>query len=1791
MSLNLVPFIISGRIIDIDVESEPIACAYSVRKVSTQYQGACCRIRRNDGRETDIGFTQTDIDVKAIKDFIGQGDAWIVRLYDQSGQGFDATQEEYTKQPKIAEQGVLITDPENRHVSIRFDGNQYLDTTYEPTESDVQGSGMKIVASYGTLDSNAILKKQGGSVQTYGEWIMNSRVQTSYPIRSLPEGHDTVSFRSYLLPSDTVLYTTSTKEFGKVEVTTGYGDGYPISPGIVNTPSSIASPQGIRSVSADIIPIPSDITEDRFSDIVDLGNGWLLTVPFNDLRTILINKTTESYKVLKDYTGSVVDGMFSKGIVYDNHVYLIPYNYTSVVRYDLSKILNNPPNDQGEQSVSIAIPGQKLFRDAVLASNGFIYCIPFNAGIVYKIHTGSTQTDFETRSTSLEVEVPGSGSTITIPADSKFYTGAEMIGKNKIICPPYNAASILEIDISTDTVNIIGNTGVNFQHGPALYNNNYEMTKVKYGGTGYTANVIDNSIIYTGSSNTDISGSTPYQFQAQIEYTRVVSDISFAGGSRGSGYVRSPTVRFNSDSRYWTRFPRATVTSIVNGEIRGLRIDDAGEGYALNAGPIQVSFDDDGKGTKAQASATHNPQTGEIQFVSVDPNGSGYIEPPDVVFEGGGGSGAVATAVVQNGRVVRIDIDPLNKGSGYVSDPIVRLVGGQGDRAFATATLSVDGRIVGIDIVPGSEGSGYDGLQEWIDGKEQSWSKADWENGNVTNPFIVIGDPSNLDAHIYPGGKQAFAKVTQLNSNGGIQKVELVYTGRGYKSTPPVTCRSGAGVVPATATAIYKDDGRLGDITITALGNKYIEAQQCTIQERQPTENANDQTKAQIVMRLDGELTLNQFRYPYNLQGYSKFKSCIYKDNAIWAFPYTTYRILKIYYNANNDLEMSHIFADGETDFGIKANKFNQGILTLDGSTCYVLPEEAQQVLRLDTVVKYVEDVDQNTTFSGEWNGGVLSTFDEVIYAIPRNSDYVLAIDTKQDSLTNLVLFPAIASSQGTTKFASVIESSNKVIYAVPQDIESVLKLDPGVDLTQPSLPAPGVLVGSELIFPPSGTTIVHYNSNTLVQTSHSLNLPITDSDGNPITSISWALGDSCVLSTGEVAFVSFYSANKTFRNKVVIYNPSSKQITHISGDLDVRYTAPYPSSCVAEIQGKIIWVPQKGNVHIVAYDRASGTLTEYGSRPSSVRYASGEVSGSRYTAIVPRETYITTRTDVPGFTSSDNSGNRKFEDVVVTSDGFIVVIPSTLREFRIFNDATMTTLNRKISLSILEYVGGLIFGAGAVSSVNNRVFCVPFDYNKFVAVDTEFDFYAEYNTPFAVEQSLYRGLVEDGSGSGLLYAIPWSAPSIAVIDPYSTKPTDIVRYLDDLYAPGEEKESQWWGGVYSPYSKQIYAAPYDAETILVIRPQDSTWAFIEPTLPDGTPRDLTQTSKWSKGCLGPDQKIYFAPWNRDSMLVIDPRDHSIDEIRVPVTGNENYSNIILGENGNLYLIPYRQRSFLEYNVTLGRFSTYEDLSLERKYMTSTLLPSTNQIVAFHDRKNEVKILQPRIQHLLFYDGDATVGSRVNTSTEFWLRPQKDSEGLIFNSLDILARLPNGASEVSMMSQVIPGVVGVHANDVITTSNDWKTTYVVPNEGGVCGALSFSKQADFLSGYRGVSYYCRMGDTSAFVDYIFDSVYTDGNVGSFGALSDSQQIYTYFSNTFVSRSSYVSAGDSGSTFSIGRIFGQGFNRGTVQVPEVSTTMNGYLSECIVFKNDVTSQSQRFGTDQTFYFKNTENLSL
>jgi len=96
--------------------------AYSLRKLSNSYAGNCIKIRRSsDNTEQDIGFVSDYVDTASMKTFVSSNSAYVVTFYDQSGNGYNATNATAANQPRIMNAGAI--EYQNSKVTMYFDGS------------------------------------------------------------------------------------------------------------------------------------------------------------------------------------------------------------------------------------------------------------------------------------------------------------------------------------------------------------------------------------------------------------------------------------------------------------------------------------------------------------------------------------------------------------------------------------------------------------------------------------------------------------------------------------------------------------------------------------------------------------------------------------------------------------------------------------------------------------------------------------------------------------------------------------------------------------------------------------------------------------------------------------------------------------------------------------------------------------------------------------------------------------------------------------------------------------------------------------------------------------------------------------------------------------------------------------------------------------------------------------------------------------------------------------------------------------------------------------------------------------------------------------------------------------------------------------------------------------------------------------------------------------------------------------------------------------------------------------
>lgn len=104
----------SGYVLDSlssGAQSAVVVAYSSARRLTSSYSGSLIRLRRDsDDEEADYGYDGSgDLDVASIATWVGSGDAYLVTIYDQSGNGNDLTQSTAANQIPFVVSGTIQT--------------------------------------------------------------------------------------------------------------------------------------------------------------------------------------------------------------------------------------------------------------------------------------------------------------------------------------------------------------------------------------------------------------------------------------------------------------------------------------------------------------------------------------------------------------------------------------------------------------------------------------------------------------------------------------------------------------------------------------------------------------------------------------------------------------------------------------------------------------------------------------------------------------------------------------------------------------------------------------------------------------------------------------------------------------------------------------------------------------------------------------------------------------------------------------------------------------------------------------------------------------------------------------------------------------------------------------------------------------------------------------------------------------------------------------------------------------------------------------------------------------------------------------------------------------------------------------------------------------------------------------------------------------------------------------------------------------------------------------------------
>jgi hypothetical protein len=110
------------------------AVAYSLRKLSSTYNGSAIRVRRSsDNTEQDIGFVSNELDTATLLTFCGLSNGFVTTWYDQSGNSVNAIQSTAANQPRIITTGTIETQSSKPTIYFFNSNNLGLTTTLNVT--------------------------------------------------------------------------------------------------------------------------------------------------------------------------------------------------------------------------------------------------------------------------------------------------------------------------------------------------------------------------------------------------------------------------------------------------------------------------------------------------------------------------------------------------------------------------------------------------------------------------------------------------------------------------------------------------------------------------------------------------------------------------------------------------------------------------------------------------------------------------------------------------------------------------------------------------------------------------------------------------------------------------------------------------------------------------------------------------------------------------------------------------------------------------------------------------------------------------------------------------------------------------------------------------------------------------------------------------------------------------------------------------------------------------------------------------------------------------------------------------------------------------------------------------------------------------------------------------------------------------------------------------------------------------------------------------------------------------
>lgn len=1460
------------------------------------------------------------------------------------------------------------------------------------------------------------------------------------------------------------------------KITIGGGTGDPATAATVEATMS-------RVRVHDITPIYANVTLSQkwWMGVTDATGDYAYCIPAKAEYVLKIDASTDttSFSIIGSSQGTT-DNKWHDGVLgSDGNIYGIPHNSSQVLKI-------TPSNDDVSlMTETYGINNMKWSAGCAVYDK--IFGIPWDAATMLVIDTTFDNGDGTLGTSYLR---GSTGHTPTLPEgnlrSSRGYHRRPDHATPLIVDSPGNGGETMQIET----------TGVNFTKcitevrvKPANQGSGYSSSptvRIEYpGGTWY---------------NTYPTAQAPSPFKGTMEE------------------------RFHPTEGYSLGY-----------SITGITLTKSGDGFAPSTGKPNI-YITGGKGNNATARAIVTD--GKVVTVIIQKPGSGYVnwQTIEIEIRGGGGSGAlyrisekiaddvfVPPSYSDSGGgfltstggylVPNQALEQVSSGSGYRSRPTVIIRGGKGDDTIIQSDdidYTTDGKIVEIPIPSGwNGGNGY--TVETVA-----------EASNPNTQHLKVASPTENGVKGQVGGVRAIARVAEVNGNdstlgatGSISKIELINCGQGYVDDAKVTVIDRNGSSGANPTdnlfARYAPDGRISGLrTIPGTTySRYINRPGITgLNNRAPEDGSNATTPgsaSSATIILDGRASALDQKTPYEYwgaNGYDKFVGAHVYDPSrnqptIFSVPYgNTCRGLRVALPGPgvaipddicfdvNDIQNYDGF--DPRGFGNGYGKFSSLVASLNEETVYAVPYNFNIIAKIVCSTgnpEYVTYGGSPTRFlrpRGRWLDGVLA-YNGCIYCMPANTNSLLVIDTKTEFKSETITFTNIRGSQNQKWWSAVRAGSTPaegMIYGIPSDLGVVLELNPGIPLRSKSLPALGTVAslpingvanvqsGNLIVYPPGLITkdvqdndirqIVVYEADT--GTSQTFDIP-----GENTT-----YSEGVFLNDGTVAFIPTYNSADafTYTGKLGMFDlgkAMTGDFTSISdyfsytqaGFVSAEQAAIYPSRSAVRLGTQfnqvVAWTPSDGTQSTIVYDKVRGRLltdTDFvgglGERTQNrVRLTTSTLIGSstqgrKVVSTLPSPAIADKEPDIiPG----------EALNAILLPSGAIVIIPGDGNiDFEVYypddpnaprnitpENATSTQKVTKIELPELirlehAKVSNVFRHIGCVR-IGSNLYCIPYSYPTVLVLNYETYVITELENDDLTDQFV-NGMYWDAViGNGKIYCLPYNAPKVMVIDP--SDPFDPISFIDiDLNTglQGGVAGNKWFRGTLMSDGR-IAAAPFQANTLLLIDPNTHALTFEPFSWLSNTSSEKFSDVKFVNN------KLYFIPYQYTSVVVVDLNDspYAVEEYDLKLGGGNKFLSGAVAPNGRIYLIPYAVNYVYEFNPENGDVNVLEQsFYVNNRYRNPikygcSVLARNGKIYSFAQRGDGIIIITPfnYVVSVFDYTNQPHYEEISVLPRQYLLRPftlKYDPEYVLFHTAGTFSILDANSYSTNMSyTQVISG--------------------------------------------------------------------------------------------------------------------------------------------------------------------------